>query len=371
MTTTDDVRRLRVALVHDYLTQRGGAERVLLSLHRLFPEAPVHTAIYDADGTFPEYRDVDVHQTPLGLLPGAGRLVRALLPLYPAAFRTIVLRGYDLVLSQSTGWAHAVRPRGAHHVVYCHTPPRWLWRTETYLDEKGGAPKALQPVLNGLLAALRRWDRHAAARPHLYIANSQNVAARIKAVYGRDAPIVHPPVDVDRLARLVGPTPPPPGDHWLVVARLLPYKRVDLAVEAARLRGERLVVVGDGPATEGLDAPHVDWRRGTPDAELAGLLASCRGLLVPGEEDFGLMPLEANAAGRPVVAYAAGGALETVVDGTTGILFRPQTAEALADAMGRAAATAFDRDALLAHARRFDEPAFHARMLETIAASMP
>lgn len=348
---------MKVAIVHDYLTQRGGAERVVLSLLRAFPGADLYTSVYDPDGTYPEFRDVEVRTSFLQRLPHRGDAFRALLPLYPLAFGRMRLEGHDLVVSSSSGWAHGVRAPGALHLCYCHTPPRFLHQTDRYLA-RGVAPGVLRPALGPVLAALRRWDRTAATRPDAYVANSRAVADRIRTAYGREAELVHPPVDVERVV----PGPPPgPDAPYLVVARLLPYKRTDLAVRVCTERRSPLVVVGDGPERRRLEAlagPGVRFLRGVSDDELLELLRSCRALIQPGEEDFGIAPLEANAAGRPTVAYRGGGALETVRDGETGVLFDAQTPEALSRALDRLEAGTWAPQRLRVHAEGFSEAAF-------------
>ena len=355
---------MRVALVHDDLTQRGGAERVVLSLARLFPGAPIYTAAYDAEGTFPEFAGLDIRTSFLQHLPHRGGKARALLPLYPAAFETLRPRGFDAVISSTSRFAHGVRTGDVPHLCYCHNPARFLYQPDDYFGVGGPVAGWLRPTLAPLLGALRRWDTAAARRPDAYLANSQVVAGRILATYGRTATVVNPPVDVARIA--AGPqqssaaTPPVP--YYLVVSRLLPYKRVDLSAAVCRARGARLVVVGDGPArgqVEGAGGDRVELRGAVGDDELLALLHGCQAVLHPGEEDFGFMPLEANAAGKPVVTVASGGALETVIDGTTGVLFRGQVPDALNAALDRLESRSWDPAVLRAHAERFDEAHFH------------
>lgn len=381
----------RVALVHDYLTQRGGAERVVLSMHRLFPEAPIYTSLHDPDGTYAEFREADVRTTFLQRLPrgwsgfSAGR---GLLPLYPLAFAGLRLRGYDLVVSSSSGWAHGVRAVGAAHLCYCHTPARWLYQTDRYLDAGGPVPAWAQPMLGGLLGPLRRWDAAAARRPDLYVANSRLVAERIRTIYGRRAEVVHPPAGgpaggwTTSATAAVPPREASRGEpYYLVVSRLLPYKRIDLAIAACAARRRRLVVVGDGPAASLLSAQAlqaaaaarvrepgalVEFRAQVTEEELGHLLAGCTALIQPGEEDFGMVPLEANAAGRPVVAFGRGGALESVADGVSGVLFEEQSEDSLGSALDRLEARAWDGERLRSHARAFGEAEFHAGLSSAV-----
>lgn len=362
----------RVAIVHDDLTQRGGAERVVVSLHDLAPEAPIFTSVFDPEGTFPELSGCDVRTTFMQRLPHHQKAARAMLPLYPRAFASIDLSGYDLVLTSSSRFAHGVEVPDGIHVVYCHSPARWLYWPETYFAAGSPAPPWLRPILAPVLRGIRRWDQRVAARPEVYVANSRAIAARITDVYGRGPiPVVNPPVDTGRMAAatagLSGPDPDDP--YFLVVSRLLPYKRADLAAEACRRLGRRLVVVGTGPAASLLaDAgDHVEVRHGLSDGELARLLAGCTALVQAGEEDFGLMPVEVNAAGRPAVAYGALGALETIVDGRTGVLFAEQDPDCLVEALRRAEQTEWDPAVLRAHAETFGEERFHQELLRLAA----
>lgn len=339
-----------VALAHDYLNQRGGAERVVLELAKVFPGAPIYTTLYRPDSTFDGFRAHDIRTGWIDRLPVDERF-RALLPLYPSAIRSLGTLDHDLVISSSTGWAHAVRTApGTLHVVYCHAPARWLYRAEGYHDRSLGRI-ALTPVR----AALTRWDKNAARRPDAYVVNSENVRRRVRAAYGFDSTVVHPPVDVDRF------TPRPRGERFLVVARLLAYKRIDLVVAAATRAGLPLDVVGTGPALDDLRAlagPTVAFHGRLPDAEVTALMESCAALCFPGEEDFGITPVEALAAGKPVVAYAAGGALETLERGVTATFFDRPDVDAAEAAMRAVLALDTDPAALAASARRFSGAAF-------------
>lgn len=360
---------MRVALVHDFLNQRGGAERVAAALCRIFPDAPLFTSFYDPDETFDDFRGVDIRTSYLQHVPHGPKAFRALLPLYPAAFRSFDLSGYDLVISSSTHWAHHVRARGAFHAVYCHNPPRWLYQTGEYLTEGGPVPSWARRIIGPMLSWLRNRDLRAASRPDLYIANSKVVAGRIKQLYGRDAPVVNPPIDVERffgISKWEG------GDgkkHYLVVGRLLPYKRIDLAIEVCNSRSAPLVVVGDGPARADLESkagPTVRFAGKVSDEELLTLFAGAKALLQCGTEDFGMAPLEANAAGIPVVAFRNGGALEVVIPDETGILFPEQQGGTLSKALDRLESGTWNPDALRAHASRFDEDSFEKGLLSVL-----
>ena len=353
---------MRVALVHDYLVQYGGAERVVEALHGVFPDAPVYTSMYEPAALPPSFGAMDVRTTFMQRSRALRRRFKLGLPLYPAAMETLDLRGYDVVVSSSSGWAHGVRTGpGTRHVVYCHTPARWLYRGDSY----GAAERiAAAPAL----AVLRRWDRRAAARATEYVANSRTTRRRILDRYGRAARVIHPPVETARFAVAA------PDDYFLCASRLLGYKRIDLAIAACRRLGARLVVAGDGPARAALEqsaGPETTFLGHVDDGELAELMARCRAFVVPAEEDFCIAAVEAMAAGRPVVGYARGGLLETVVPGRSGVLFERQTADALACALAEAAAAPWDAAALRAHALRFDISRFQAAMADLVSPTRP
>lgn len=347
-----------VAVVHDYLNQRGGAERVALEIARLWPQAPIYTSLYRPDSTFPEFAEREVLTTVLSRLR-TDRGFRKLFPLYPAAFRGLGTLRQDLVVSSSSGWAHGVRTGGeTTHVVYCHTPARWL-----YGEEHLGERSASQRIVAPLLGAMRRWDRAAARRADCYIANSENVRERIRTNYGIEADVVYPPVDIERF------TPRPRGERLLVVSRLLPYKRVDLAIEAANRARLPLDVIGSGPSYKQLAAiagPTVRFDRRLPDAAITELMESCRALLLPGDEDFGITPVEAMAAGKPVVAFGRGGALETLEDGVSAAMFNEPTADSLLAALRRVDAIETSPETLAEHARHFSREAFREGLLAAV-----
>jgi glycosyltransferase involved in cell wall biosynthesis len=349
---------VKVAIVHDYLVNKGGAERVVESLHRMYPDAPIYTSLYHPETTYESFRDADVRSSSLQRLSRDPASFRKLLPLFGRAFSKMKLEGYDVVISSSAGFAHRVRvPRGTCHVVYSYSPPRFLWGPHY---DMAVAPRWARPAVPAVLSTLRRSDKRAAGNAHFYIAVSGVAAERLRAVYGRQATVIHPPVAVDRFS--IAPTT---GDYHLLVARLLPHRNVDLAVKAFTKMGRRLVVVGDGPERTTLEASagsNVEFRGVVDEATLVDLYARCRGVIVPGEEDFGLTPLEANASGRPAIALRAAGAMETVIDGVTGMLFAPATAGALAMAVEQSERMLFDPTALRAHAESFSEEVFHGRI---------
>jgi glycosyltransferase involved in cell wall biosynthesis len=366
---TQDSGLPRIALVHDYLNQDGGAERVVEQLHALFPDAPLFVSIYDRKGMPAAYRGWDIRTSFMQHLPGIMRHHQPYLPLYPLAMARFDLSGYPLVLSSSSAFGKGVRvPPGALHVCYCHAPMRFAWNYDAYAAREGFG-KAIGVGVRPLIAALRRWDRATADRVDHFVANSRTVAARIAACYERDATVIHPPVETMRYAP-PDDTPEEPEPFFFVLTRLVPYKRLDLAVRAAKALGVRLEVAGAGrdrAALEAIAGPTVRFLGRIPDAEKREKYARCTATLFPAEDDFGIAQVEAQAAGRPVVAYGAGGALETVVDGVTGVLAPEQTVEAMMDAMRRVQSRRWDRAAIIAHARRFDSTVFRTRMSDFLS----
>lgn len=346
-----------VAIVHDYLNQRGGAERVALELAQMHPEVPLYTSLYRRGSTFPEFADVDVRTSFLQHAP-VDRGFRSLFPLYPQAFRSFGRIDADVVISSSSAWAHAVRTTDrAFHAVYCYTPARWLYGAQYMNASKRVA------MLGLVMRRMRKWDQDAASRPHLYIAISRQTQARIKMAYGIDAPVVYPPVEVERF------TPRPRGERLLIVSRLLPYKRVDAIVAAATDLGIGLDVVGVGPELERLRAmagPTVVFHGAGSDTAVTELMESCRAFCLPGEEDFGLTPVEAHAAGKPVIAFGAGGALETVEDGFSGVFFASHDVAAVSDAIRRCDALETNSALIAARARRFSRQSFRENLTHVI-----
>ena len=356
---------MRIALVHDWLNQMGGAESVLENLVALYPEAPVYTSIYRPEAMPEAYRRWDIRPSWLNRVPGIKRHHQAFLPLYPLAFEGLDLSGYDVVLTNKSGFCHGVvtGPETVH-ICYCLTPTRYLWRYQEYAQSEG-----LRPVTHALLAPvllhLRMWDYLAAQRVDRFIAISAEVQRRIAKHYGRESEIVWPPVDVSRFA-----VAPSDGGYYLSVGRLVPYKRVDLAVRACTQLGLPLKVGGTGRDMARLKAmagPTVEFLGWVPDDELGELMAGCRAFLFPGAEDFGIAPVQAMACGRPVIAYAAGGALDTVVEGVTGSLFSEQSVEALSAALAGFDPARFEAQAIRRHAEQYDAAVFRAKIGSVVA----
>jgi glycosyltransferase involved in cell wall biosynthesis len=357
----------RVALVHEWLTIPGGSEQVVLELLAMFPQAELFTTIYDPAPWPRAITDRVVHVSFLDRIPGARRNYARLLPLMNRAFRSFDLRAFDLVISSNHACAKNVRaPAHALHVCYCHTPMRYAWDEGFLEGEHVG--RVERAALKPLLAWLRRQDRAAARRPQLLVANSRHVADRIRRYYGRTAEIVHPPVDVERFATLQRV----PEDFYLVFGRVVPYKRVELAVSACARSGRALKVAGDGRAlamirSKAAGQDRVELLGHVSDGERAELLRRARALLFPGEEDFGIVPVEAQAAGLPVIAYGVGGAAESVLDGRTGVLFGEQSVRGLEGAMARFEGLSLDDRELRANAGRFTREHFRGRMAAAIA----
>jgi len=357
----------RVAVVHDWLTVPGGSEQVVLELLAMFPHAEIFTSVYDPGPWPAQITARPVHASFLSRLPGATRHYPKLLPLMNRAFRSFDLTGFDLVLSSSHACAKNVRkPQGALHVCYCHTPMRYAWEEGFLAGE--AVPRGLRWLLPPLLARLRRQDLEGAAGVDVFVANSAHVAERIRRYYGREAEVVHPPVDVEHFLGLERR----PQDYYLAFGRVVPYKRVDLAVEGCLARGSRLKVAGGGRALEPVrelagGAGGIEFLGKVSDGERDALFAGARALLFPGEEDFGIVPVEAQAAGMPVIAFGVGGAVETVRDGVTGALFGRQDAQGVAGAIGRFEGMTLDERVIRENAEGFSRERFREELAGVIA----
>jgi glycosyltransferase involved in cell wall biosynthesis len=359
----------RIALVHDYFIQMGGAERVAEAMHDSFPSAPIYTTVALPQSLSPRLRTADIRTSPLQRLPAMDRRFRHYFMLYPFAVENFNLSQYDLIFSSSSGYAKGVRRRrNAIHVCYCHTPMRWIWRYDDYVArEKFGT--VARSALPFLLWGLRKWDLRAAQQPNYYIANSRLVAQRIKEIYHREAFVIPPPIDVNRFHMSTEI-----DDYYLVLSRLMPYKRIDLAIQACKRMNRRLVIIGDGPdraRLEKLADDRIEFLGRQPDAIVNYYAARCRALLFPGEEDFGMAPLEANAAGRPVIAYRGGGAMETVEEGETGVFFDQPESRALATAIEQFEGLKWDQYRLRRHAEKFDQTVFAFRVLQFLGSVAP
>ena len=348
----------RVALVHDFLVDLRGADRVFLAIADIWPDAPIYTTVYDEDGTEGRFAHRDVRTSFLQRLRPRASNFRGLLPLYPAAVESFDLSEFDLVLSSSSAWAHAVIcHEHTTHVSYCYNPFRYAWndRDRTLADMPDPFSRS---VLRGILRRWRQWDWIAAQRVDRYLTISRTARARIRHYWGRDSTIVHPPVDTQRFAAAQ------PEGYYLLLSELMRHKQIDIAVEAFNRLRLPLVVVGDGPDQRRLRrmaGPTVEFAGRVPDAEAARLLAGTRALVVTAVEEFGLAAVEAQASGRPVISVGAGGALETVIEGETGVFWQGGPLE-LAAAVSSFDADAIDPQACVRSAERFSLDRFRTRM---------
>jgi glycosyltransferase involved in cell wall biosynthesis len=360
---------VRTAIVHYWLVGMRGGEKVLESLCELYPEADIFTHVLVPEAISPRLNAHRIQTSFIARLPRAKTWYKKYLPLMPLALEHLDLRGYDLVISSESGPAKGIVPApGALHLCYCHSPMRYIWNMyHDYRASAGGFTRLSMPLLTHYL---RNWDHCSAARVDAFIANSHNVAARIRQYYRRDAEVVHPPVDVDAFA----PVPDQEvGEHYLMVGELVPYKRPDLAVKAFTALGKRLIVIGGGEMLCELRrqaGSNVEILGPQPFATLQSHYARCRALIFPGEEDFGIVPVEAMASGRPVIAFGRGGAIETVVSGVTGVFFDRQTVDDLIAAVERFETMHFDVKAIAAHAQIFNPVRFQRELQASISAAL-
>src|SRR5260370_13037924 len=316
---------MKVAIAHDYLNQMGGAERVVLAFHEIFPDAPIYTSIYDPGRVDAAFQRMNIRTSFMQKLPLVKKHHQPFLPLYPFAMERLDLRGYDLVLSSSSAFGKGVitRPE-TMHICYCHTPMRWCWNYDEYV-EREQLGRISRSILPFLITGLRVWDQASAMRVDHFIANSPIVAERIQKYYRRDAVVIPPPVDVSRFAF---EPETQPQDYYLIVIRFMPSKRIDLAIEACNRLQLPLVIIGSGRDEKRLKSiagPRIHFMGRLFEAEWLHYYTHCRALILPGEEDFGITPLEAQASGRPVIAYGAGGALDSVIAAVTETFFHEHT----------------------------------------------
>lgn len=351
-----------IALVHDYLLVLRGAERTFAAMADVWPGAPIYTLLYDEEATQERFEEHPVVTSPLQRVGARQSGFRRLLPLLPLAARRLPLERAKLVVSSSSAFAHGVRPANdAVHVCYCHSPFRYAWHERGRALEE--APTPLRPAVDGMLGAIRRWDRRSTEGVTHYIANSEITRKRIRDFWGRDASVVHPPVAVERFE------PDQPDDFFLFVGEVVRHKRVDIALEAARKARVPLKVVGSGPDLERLESQYSDSAEfvgRVGDGKLEKLYARARALVVPNVEEFGITAVEAQAAGRPVVAAGAGGALETVVDGETGVHFPPGDVDSLAEIMRHSDFEKFESDRIVSRAQRFSVRRFQERLRDAV-----
>jgi glycosyltransferase involved in cell wall biosynthesis len=363
---------LRVALVHDWLTGMRGGEKVLEAIAELYPSAPIFSLLHARGSVSPAIERHAVRTSFVQLLPGATRHYRQLLPLFPAAVELFDLDGFDLVISTShCAVKSAIRPGRAVHVCYCHSPMRYAWDQFAAYFGPAQVGETKSRLLRPVMAALARWDAATAGRVDSYLANSQYVAGRIRRYYNRRSTVVYPPVDTDFYRPDADRRPTRSG--FLIVSALAPYKRLDVAIQACQRLGARLTVIGSGPERAKLErsaGPDVTFLGWQSNDEIRAHFAAAEAMLLPGAEDFGIAPVEAQACGCPVVALAEGGAVETVIDGETGVLVRDNSSEAFADALTRVRMLDIDESALRAHALGFSRQQFLARFQAAVDAAI-
>jgi glycosyltransferase involved in cell wall biosynthesis len=361
-------RSCKVAIVHDYLNQYGGAERVLDEFKLMYPDAPVYTAIHNPAAMPARYQNWDIRPSWLNRMPMANRRHQMLLPLYPMAFESFDLSGYDLVLTSSSGFAHGVLTQ--HHtlnVCYCHSPARFLWDYHSYAAQEQLSRPA-RAFVDSQLLRLRQWDKVSADRTDAWICTSDVVKRRVRKLYGQDSTVIPPPVDTTRFAVGTGD-----GGYYLMLMRLVPWKRPDIVVDACTRLGVNLIVAGDGRALEGLRksaGPTVKFVGRVNDSQMRDLYRACKALILPSMEDFGITPLEAMASGRPVIAFGRGGVLDTVMPGVTGEFFDEQSADSVAAALTAFDPARYDPRRIRRHAETYDSVLFRERLQMFIDGSL-
>ncbi|MFY9689709.1 MAG: glycosyltransferase [Candidatus Acidiferrales bacterium] len=350
---------MRIAVVHDYFTQLGGAEKVAEELYRMLPNPSLFATVALQECMPAQLQGVPVSASWMQKAPKINKYYRFYFLLYPLAVSSMDLSDYDLVVSSSSSYAKGVRTsRDTMHVCYCHTPMRWVWSYESYSSREsfGLARRTLLPTL---IRGLRHWDERASRQPDHFVANSKVVAERIRRAYGRCAEVIHPPIDIDRFHMSMERE-----DYYVVLSRLVSYKRIDLAVQACTERGKNLLVIGHGPdrrRLESIAGPSVRFLGRASDRDVEYHVSRCRALLFPGEEDFGMAPLEVGAAGRPTIAYRGGGAVETILENVTGVFFDRQTPEDLGDAIEQFERRDWSSEVIRRHSESFSVEIFRER----------
>ena len=357
---------MKVAIVHDWLTIYGGAESIIRILHDLFPEAPIYTSVYDAENMPDDFKEMDIRTSFLQKMPFAKTKYTSYLQLMPKAFESFDLTEYDLVISSSTCCAKGVKTReDALHICYCNTPMRYAWDFyDEYVKDKNFLARA---YIGLVMPFIRKWDYKSADRVNMFIANSNNVAERIKRIYGRDSHVIYPPVRTEMFV----PSGKDEG-FYLAVSRLVPYKKIDLLAETFTKLNKPLCVIGGGSEFDKIKAlagDSVKLLGRLSDEEVLEHMQNCKAFMFPGEEDFGITPVEAQACGKPVIAFGKGGALETVIDGVTGVHFNEQTVESLSEAIERFENIDFDIEKITANAADFSETRFRKELYDYIMES--
>ncbi len=354
---------MKLAIIHDYLNQYGGAERVIETLHELYPEVPIFTSIYTPDTMPDSFKQMDIRTSFMQRLPFLKKYFKYYLFLYPKAIESLDLSGYDIVLSSSSAFAKGVRTeKGTLHICYCYTPTRFVWDYKNYVRKE----KLLKPVakiLQLVIIRLRKWDLETISRVDYFVAISNNIKNKIKKFYNRESLVIYPPVETS-----IFNIENSDDDYFLVVSRLNSYKNLDLVVKAFNQVDLKLKIVGVGPFRKALEqlaeSSNIEFLGKVTDKELVKLYGRCRALIFPGEEDFGITPLEAQASGRPVIAYARGGSLETIIDGKTGILFKDNNPKSLLKAIKKfiEVENSFNKKIIRDNALRFSSEIFKEKI---------
>lgn len=354
---------MKLAIVHDWLTSMAGSERLVLNFREIYPDAPIYTSVYNEDKLDEELKNIDVRTSFIQNMRSAKTNHQKYFPFMPMAFESFDLNEYDIVLSSSTSCAKGVitNPR-TMHICYCNSPMRYAW--EFYYEYVEDMGKIKRKLVKYLMNYMRVWDLAAANRVDYFIANSENVARRIWKHYKREAVVIHPSVrwNMFSISEIDEP-------YFLILSRLVKYKRIDLAVKAFNELGLPLVIIGDGEERESLQQmakSNIKFLGRQPDEAIKDYYAKCRGFIFPGEEDFGITPLEAMASGRPVIAFGKGGALETVVENKTGLFFKEQTMDSLVEAVKKFETISFDKNEIRAHAYKWDEMFFKEKIQKFI-----
>lgn len=356
---------MKIALVHDYLNQMGGAENVLEQFCQVFPDAPVYTSIVDKTQLRSSFKDIDVRPSFIQNLPFTKKHFKKYLPLYPMAFERMNLSGYDVILSMSSSFAKGVNYSGnTFHINYCLTPMRFAWMFNQYND-KEKIPKYYMPFLIPLLKRYKKWDIEKNLFVHKFITLSTAVQGRIKEWYKRDSEIIFPPVDVSRFTI----KPHCRSDYYLIVSRLRGYKRIDLAIKACSALNLPLKIVGSGDqrkALEKMAGPTVEFLGYKSDEDVIALTQDCKAFIFPGEEDFGIAPLEAQACGKPVIAFKAGGALDTVIENETGLFFDCASTDSLIEVLKKYDHLGFDPVKCRKNAEKYSNGHFHKQIKDYV-----
>ncbi|MCR8635968.1 glycosyltransferase [Paenibacillus radicis (ex Xue et al. 2023)] len=360
---------MKIAIVHDYLNQYGGAERVLECFMDMFPDAPIYTMVADLNRMPERFRKADIHTSFIQSLPFSKNHYKKMLSLFPIAVEQFDLREYDVILSSSSAFAKGVITNPNQlNICYCYTPMRYVWDLyHQYIKEDVKNP-IFRKVLPYILHKIRMWDQLTAQRVDHFIADSISISNRIAKYYGRTSEVIYPPVSYDNFQ-----TSDKIEDFFLIVSRMIPYKRIDIAIEAFNKLNKPLVIIGDGydrKRLESLAGPTIKFMGIQPDDVIVDYYSRCKGFILAGEEDFGITPLEAQSSGRPVIAYGKGGALETVVENVTGVFFRESTHEAIIEAVKKFDTINFDSQIIREHANRFNETRFKQEMLDFINAAI-